>query len=110
MFTCRVCKNTNFTVLEMRNERRLLQTHRGICKTCSSEYEKLRIARKKAEQDKENHLVCNNCDRVFSKFRRGNPNGNNQYTNENPELYELAYKKYLNTECPFCKSEDIERY
>jgi len=110
MFTCRVCKSDNFQVSDMKMERRLIQTCRGICKTCNTEYEKLRMARKKAEADKENHLVCNDCDRVFNKYKRGNFSGKNQHTLANPELFDLTLRKKLNICCPFCKSEEIERY
>lgn len=110
MFTCRVCKSTNFKLEEMKNERRLIETNRGICKCCNSEYEKLRTARKKAENNPESYLVCNDCDRVFNKYKRGNFSGKNQHTMANPELFELTFKKMLNTCCTFCKSEEIEKY
>ena len=110
MFTCRVCKTSDLKIEQMKKERRLVPTLRGICNACNSEYEKLRIARKKAEADEENHLSCNDCDRVFNRYSKGSPSGRNQYTSKNPELYELSYHKLLNVNCPFCKSENIERY
>jgi hypothetical protein len=94
----------------MKKERRLIATSRGICKCCNAEYEKLRLFRKKAENNEDNYLTCNDCDRLFNKYNRGNPSGNNQNTSKNPELYELTYKKLLNVNCPFCKSENIEKY
>lgn len=107
MFTCRVCKSDNFKLEEMKKERRLIETCRGICNSCNAEYEKLRIARKKAELNEQDHLTCNDCDRVFNKYNTGNPTGKNQHK---MELYELPYKKLLRVNCPFCKSENIERY
>ena len=110
MFTCRVCKSSNFEFNQMKKERRLIETSRGICKSCNAEYEKLRNARQKAEADEHNRLTCNDCDRVFNKYNRGNPAGKNQHTTKNSELYDLKYKKLLNVNCPFCKSEDIQKY
>ena len=110
MFTCRVCKNNSLQLSEMKKERRLIETKRGICNCCNSEYEKLRIARKKAEHNPDLYLVCNDCDRIFSKYKCGNFSGKNQHTMANPELFELTFKKTLNTDCPFCKSEEIEKY
>jgi len=110
MFTCRVCTSSNLELSQMKKEKRLVESLRGICKSCSSEYEKFRVARQKADRDENNHLQCDDCDRVFYKYSRGNPCGNNKITNSQPELYELTYKKLLNVNCPFCKSENIERY
>jgi hypothetical protein len=92
MFNCRVCNNSKLELSEMKKEPRLVESKRGICKACATEYEKLRLARSKADYQPEKHLTCNDCDRVFSNRNTG-PN-----------------RILLRVHCPFCKSEEIERY
>jgi hypothetical protein len=109
-FSCRTCKVETFVFSQMKKEKSLVVRNRGVCKPCASEYEKSTSMIRKAERDPDNHLSCQDCDRIFSKYNKGNPSGKNQSTVLAPELYELTYRKMLNVDCPFCKSENIERY
>lgn len=91
MFTCRKCNGSDFTVDQMKKEPFLFSNNRGICKPCISKYETHEQFIRKANKNPENYLTCEDCDRMFSKNLQG------------------RFKK-LRTECPFCKSENIERY
>lgn len=95
MFTCRECKSSEFNLDQMKKERRLVPTNRGICKPCATNYEKHQRFIRKSEKDPDNYMACDDCDRIFSKYSATNlVNGN----------------KRLNIDCPFCKSENIDRF
>lgn len=69
---------------------------RRICKTCwskkTSHDNRLRAANKAPEK----YLSCYDCGEVFSIFQQGRPRKN-------------GFRK-LAIECPYCKSEEIERF
>jgi hypothetical protein len=96
VFSCRSCKKAEFTVIQMKRERKLLSNNRGICKPCYAEYVKLNLRLKKAKKNPKESLKCDNCDGIFSIYNRGPTQKNGT--------------KKLKTECPYCKSENIDRY
>lgn len=98
MFTCRVCKSSEFKFEQMKKERRLVETQRGICKSCAAEYEKYKIHVRRAEKNPKNYLMCDDCDRIFSKYNTG------------PKFKFDDVNHPLRVDCPFCKSENIQNY
>lgn len=104
MYTCRCCLGNSFSASEMKNEKFLHSNKRGICKKCTTEYERNRQMIAKANKNPDNYLSCGSCDRVFSIRNTGNYAGNNQHKRLNNTSY------MLRVECPFCKSEEIDRY
>lgn len=66
-----------------------------MCKKCRSKQESHNAILRKARKDPTKYLECNDCDRVFSKYRPAFPIGN-QIT--------------LLTHCKFCKSEDVYEF
>lgn len=97
MFSCRgSCKRTDLTIDQMKKERYLMSNFRGICKPCHTEYNVINLHMKRAEKNPENYMMCNGCDRVFSKYKAGAPDKNG--------LQKLCL------DCPHCKSKDIEAY
>lgn len=104
MYSCRSCSGQEFTADQMRKEKYLHVNKRGICKPCSTEYEKHRQMLVKANRNPENYLTCNDCDRIFANRNVGNYTGNNQYIKWDEKKFQLR------TDCPFCKSEDIDRF
>lgn len=97
-FSCRTCNRTDLKVEQMKKEPYLMANNRGVCKPCTTQYNKINMMLKKAERNPDDMMSCNNCDRIFSKHRVGNPFTRN------------GYKKRLNIDCPFCGSEEIEAY
>ena len=68
---------------------------RAICNKCHSEREKLRQIIKRAENSPQNYLVCNNCDRIFYKYK----------------YPKTSFVKNIELIiCRFCNSIDIEGY
>jgi hypothetical protein len=104
MYSCRSCSKLNFTIDEMKKEKYLTSNRRGICKCCATEYERNRQLNKKANNQPTEYLSCDSCDRTFSNRHTGNYSGNNQYIKNN------RASRILRIQCPFCKSEEIERY
>ena len=96
-YSCRTCKRTDLAIEQMKKYKFLLTRKKGICKPCHSNYTKINTRIKKAEKSPEDTFSCNCCDSVFSKYQTGSStqkNGN----------------KKLRTYCPFCKSEEIDRF
>lgn len=104
MYSCRSCFRPDLAIDQMKKEKQLILSGRGICKPCATEYERNRQLEKKANLEPHKYLSCNSCDRTFSNRHTGNYTGNNQYTKNN------KISCILRVECPFCKSEEIERY
>lgn len=104
MYSCRACSVTTFTVDEMKKEKSLIPSKKGICKCCATEYERNRQMIRKASSKPEDYLSCDDCDRVFSKKHTGNYTGNNQSIKRNSQRF------VLRTNCPFCKSENIDNF
>lgn len=104
MYSCRLCSGNNFTAKQMKKEKYLHSNKRGVCKPCTTEYERHRMLLRKASQNPKDYLSCNSCDRVFSKYNTGNYKGNNQYVTKNTNY------SMVRVACPFCKSDDIEKY
>lgn len=104
MYSCRSCSGIKFTVDQMKKEKTLLVNKRGICKPCATEYERNQQLIRKANRNPQDYLSCNSCDRVFSSKNTGNYTGNNQYIQIDNK------RTVLRTDCPFCKSHDIDRY
>ncbi len=75
----------------MKREKYVHAQKRGVCNSCNSQYETVRQAIKAAELAPDKYLSCGDCDRIFKKQQGG------------------RYPK-LRTCCPFCKSEELERY
>jgi hypothetical protein len=104
MYNCRSCLRTQFTAEEMKKEKYLHSKKRGICKACATEYERnqrlLRLANKKPSD----YLNCGDCDRTFSNRNTGNFSGNNQYIKWD------VNKVKLRVGCPFCKSDNINKF
>ena len=98
MFSCRSCNNTDFTMEQMKKEKSLLFNRRGICKPCVSNYNAVNARLMKAKKNPKNFLTCDDCDNIFSKYKVGTP-----------LTKERVFQK-LKVECPFCKSENIDRY
>lgn len=98
MFSCRTCKKEDFLFEQMKKERRLVETGKGVCKPCSSKYEALRAMVKKANRTPENYMSCDDCDKIFSKYQTSRP------------LFKERFFQKLRIECPFCKSENIDGY
>ena len=96
VFSCRSCRKNDFMFEQMKKERKLLANNRGVCKPCYAEYTKLNLRLKKARENPKESLTCDNCDGVFSIYNRGPTQKNGD--------------KKLRTECPYCRSEDINRY
>lgn len=98
MFSCRTCKRSDFTVEQMKKEKYLFYKNRGICKPCASNYNNVNAKLANAKKNPENFLTCDDCDNIFSKYQVSRP-----------LIKERVFQK-LKTECPFCKSENIDRY
>lgn len=98
MFSCRGCHKTDLRLEQMKKEKSLLINNRGICKPCHSVYNKTNARIKKAERSPDDFLSCNTCNEIFSKYQVCRP------------LIKTRVFKKLKVECPFCKSEEIERY
>jgi hypothetical protein len=104
MYNCRVCSGNQFTEEQMIKEKYLNYNKRGICKPCMNEYERNRQLLRKANQNPKGYLSCNSCDRVFASRNTGNYKGNNQHEKKNNTQFKLRVN------CPFCKSDNIERF
>lgn len=98
MFSCRTCKKEDFSFEQMKKEKYLTARNRGICKPCNSKYMATRMMIAKANKTPEDHMSCDDCDGIFSKYQRGAP-----------LTKERIFQK-LKVECPFCKSENIDMY
>lgn len=98
MFSCRSCNKTDFTVEQMKKEKYLFYKNRGICKPCVSNYNAANTRLTKANRNPRNFLSCDDCDNIFSKYQVGTP-----------LTKERVFQK-LKIDCPFCKSENIDRY
>ena len=96
MFSCRTCEKSNFEMEQMKREKKLLSNNRGICKPCYAEYTKINLRLKKAKNNPNNSLSCDDCDGIFSIYNRGPTQKNGD--------------KKLRTECPYCRSENINKY
>lgn len=96
MFSCRTCKKDDFSAEQMKKEKFLFANKRGVCKLCYSEYSKMSMRLKKAKNNPNESLSCDDCDGIFSIYNRGptQKNGN----------------KKLRIECAYCQSENISRY
>jgi hypothetical protein len=88
----------------MKKEKYLHAKNRGICKPCATEYERNQQLLRKANKNPNDYLTCNSCDRIFSNRNVGNYSGNNQYIQWDIKKFQLR------VDCPFCKSEDIDRF
>jgi Zn finger protein HypA/HybF involved in hydrogenase expression len=97
-FSCRTCKKEDFSFEQMKKEKYLTARNRGICKPCDSNYMATRIMLAKAKKAPQDYLSCDDCDRIFSKYQVSRP-----------LTKERIFQK-LKTECPFCNSENIDRY
>jgi Zn finger protein HypA/HybF involved in hydrogenase expression len=95
-FSCRRCKKTDFVQVQMKKEKTLFISNKGICKPCHSNYNTMSERWLKAEKNPDNSLTCDDCDNIFSKYQTGSSNRNN-------------FRK-LRVYCPFCKSENINRF
>jgi hypothetical protein len=93
-FSCRTCYGYNFELEDMKKEKSLMPYKRGICKSCHTKYNKLNLQIKRAERSPEDYRGCNECGRIFSKYKTGAPTKFREFRKE----------------CPHCKSDEICSY
>ena len=91
MFTCRTCKNNDFTFEQMKKENFLLSRNRGICKKCASVDSSVSELMRRAERSPEQYLTCDDCDRIMKNKTGGR-------------------FSILRINCRYCKSENISRF
>ena len=70
---------------------------RGDCRPCRSLANGNKMMEKKANKDPIAYMACNNCYRIFKKYK------------DRKKLYEKEERKDP-TECRKCKSKNIEQY
>lgn len=109
-YSCRDCERSDLTAAEMRTEKYLHSNRRGICKQCYRTKERVNVMIRKADKNPQDYLSCNSCDAVFSKYQSGTPLTHGKKS----ELYingtiEKGHR-WLKTECPYCQSDELERY
>ena len=71
-------------------------SRRNVCKPCWSKQGSRSGRIKRAKQNPENFLSCGDCGEVFSTYVSGRPR--------------IGGKRTLVTDCPFCGSDELERF
>jgi hypothetical protein len=96
IYTCRECKFP--TEKEFAKVGTISNTKKTcLCKTCHNIKIKNYHIERRAKIYPQNHMVCDDCDRTFSKYQSGSRN-------------HYCGQRLLKTSCPFCQSENIDKY
>jgi hypothetical protein len=97
IYSCRgECKKTDLKLKQMKLEPYVKSNGRGICKLCHSKDTIVRIQEKRADQNPEDYMCCNECDKTFRKYTSG------------PVPKKKPRK--MHDKCIYCQSSDIEAY
>ena len=95
-FNCRICKENKDVSEVIKHD--LTKIGTGRCKSCHNVETKMHHGRKSAERRPHQYSECDDCDRYFYKYKGNNNNYHQFYNREKP---------VLKSECPFCKSKNI---
>ena len=69
---------------------------KAVCKACESKQVSVRNILRRARKDPDNHMGCNDCDRVFDKYYSSYREG--------------MKDRWLVMGCKFCGSKNIENF
>ncbi len=89
---CKSCRRPKDLSL-FPNRKTTRDKKKSICKQCHSDHVCFATMLKKAEANPDNYLMCDDCDRIFSKYLKRN-----------------KYAGILAEECKFCGSKNLIKY